>query len=63
MTDYEASLPLGKTTEYISRYDPTLLCPFPRQVKRDVIGITESLPFQGYDIWNAYELSWLNQKR
>lgn len=62
MTDYEASLPLGKTTEYISRYDPTLLCPFPRQVKRDVIGITESLPFQGYDIWNAYELSWLNKK-
>ncbi|HEY5673678.1 MAG TPA: NADPH-dependent 7-cyano-7-deazaguanine reductase QueF [Malonomonas sp.] len=62
MTDYEASLPLGKTTEYIADYDPTLLCPFPRQVKRDVIGITDALPFQGYDIWNAYELSWLNRK-
>ena len=62
MTDFEASLPLGKATEYISDYDPTLLCPFPRQVKRDQIGITGELPFQGYDIWNAYELSWLNPK-
>jgi 7-cyano-7-deazaguanine reductase len=62
MTDFEASLPLGKTTEYISEYDPQLLCPFPRQVKRDVIGVTGELPFGGYDIWNAFELSWLNQK-
>ncbi|WP_369681967.1 NADPH-dependent 7-cyano-7-deazaguanine reductase QueF [Malonomonas rubra] len=62
MTDYEASLPLGKTTEYVSEYDPGLLCPFPRQVKRDVIGVTGKLPFGGYDIWNAFELSWLNLK-
>ena len=62
MIDYEASLPLGKTTEYVSEYNPQLLCPFPRQVKRDVIGVTEALPFAGYDIWNAYEMSWLNQQ-
>ena len=62
MTDYHANLPLGKTTLYTSEYDPTLLCPFPRQVKRDVIGVTDALPFSGYDIWNAYELSWLNLK-
>lgn len=62
MRDYEASLPLGKSTEYVSQYDPQLLCPFPRQVKRDVIGVTGELPFGGYDIWNAFELSWLNQK-
>ena len=62
MTDYQASLPLGKTTLYTSEYDPDLLCPFPRQVKRDVIGVTDALPFSGYDIWNAYELSWLNLK-
>ncbi|SHJ74390.1 7-cyano-7-deazaguanine reductase [Malonomonas rubra DSM 5091] len=62
MIDYEAVLPLGKTTEYISEYDPKLLCPFPRQVKRDVIGVTGKLPFSGYDIWNAFELSWLNLK-
>lgn len=62
MSDYEASLPLGKSTEYVSEYDPKLLCPFPRQIKRDVIGVTDELPFGGYDIWNAFELSWLNQK-
>ncbi|MCK4623005.1 MAG: NADPH-dependent 7-cyano-7-deazaguanine reductase QueF [Desulfuromonadales bacterium] len=62
MTDYEASLLLGKTTEYVCDYDPQLLCPFPRQIKRDVIGVTGELPFQGYDIWNAFELSWLNLK-
>jgi 7-cyano-7-deazaguanine reductase len=62
MTDYEAGLPLGKSTAYVSEYDPQLLCPFPRQVKRDVIGVTEELPFHGYDIWNPFELSWLNLK-
>ncbi len=60
MSHYEHNLPLGKSTVYKAEYDPTLLCPFPRQVKRDVIGITGKLPFVGYDIWNAYELSWLN---
>jgi len=62
MSDFEITLPLGKTTVYPADYDPHLLCPFPRQVKRDVIGVTERLPFGGYDIWNAYELSWLNLK-
>ncbi len=58
----EQDLPLGKATVYPSVYDAGLLCPFPRQVKRDVIGVTGELPFDGYDIWNAYELSWLNRK-
>ncbi len=62
MSDYEANLPLGMSTVYRSDYDPALLCPFPRQVKRDAIGVTDLLPFSGYDIWNAYELSWLNSK-
>ena len=62
MSDFEALLPLGKTTSYKTEYDPGLLCPFPRQIKRDVIGITGDLPFGGYDIWNAFELSWLNSK-
>lgn len=62
MSDFETILPLGKTTSYQTEYDPQLLCPFPRQVKRDVIGITGELPFGGYDIWNAFEISWLNQK-
>ena len=62
MTDSEKNLPLGKQTVYPSHYAPDLLCPFPRQIKRDLIGLSGSLPFAGYDIWNAYELSWLNGK-
>ena len=62
MNDLEASLPLGKTTGYRSEYDAGLLCPFPRKVKRDEIGVGMELPFGGFDIWNAYELSWLNDK-
>lgn len=52
--------PLGKTTGYISRYDPGLLFPIARSDKRAELGITGSLPFFGMDVWNAYEVSWLN---
>lgn len=62
MTDYTDNLPLGKTTVYASEYDPGLLCPFPRKLKRDELGLPELLPFHGVDIWNAYELSWLTPK-
>jgi 7-cyano-7-deazaguanine reductase len=54
--------PLGKHTVYADRYDPSLLFPIPRQAKREEIGISEPLPFQGVDIWNAYELSWLDMR-
>lgn len=55
--------PLGKATEYQNRYAPELLFPIPRQLKRSEIGIVDSaLPFVGEDLWNAYELSWLNAK-
>ncbi len=54
---------LGKKAEYISTYTPELLYPIPRKLKRDEIGISEdSLPFSGVDIWNHYEVSWLNAK-
>jgi len=52
--------PLGKNAIYADRYDPSLLFPIPRQGKRDEIGVSEPLPFHGVDIWNAYELSWLD---
>jgi 7-cyano-7-deazaguanine reductase len=54
--------PLGKSTVYADRYDPSLLFPIPRQGKRDEIGVAEPLPFHGVDIWNAYELSWLDMQ-
>ena len=52
--------PLGKTVTYIDRYDKHLLFPVARKPKRDEIGISEPLPFKGVDIWNSYEVSWLN---
>jgi 7-cyano-7-deazaguanine reductase len=52
--------PLGKSTVYADRYDPSLLFPIPREIKRAEIGVSEPLPFHGVDIWNAYELSWLD---
>jgi len=55
----EAS-PLGKPTAYETHYSPALLFPIARQQKREEIGIAGTLPFFGIDIWNAYELSWLN---
>jgi 7-cyano-7-deazaguanine reductase len=55
----EAS-PLGKPSSYQTQYDPTLLFPIARQTKRDELGISGTPPFYGVDIWNAYEVSWLN---
>ena len=56
--------PLGKPSAYKTEYDASLLFPIPRQPKRTEIGLPEGkpVPFFGVDIWNAYELSWLNLK-
>ena len=54
--------PLGKDTVYAGRYDASLLFPIPRTQKRREIGVAEPLPFHGVDIWNAYELSWLDPR-
>ena len=62
MNDFTDQLPLGKATVYKSEYDPDLLCPVPRKLKREEIGLTGALPFHGVDIWNAYEMSWLTRK-
>ena len=54
---------LGQKSAYISEYTPELLFPIARKIKRDEIGIDENnLPFYGIDIWNHYEVSWLNPK-
>lgn len=54
--------PLGKKTVYISQYQRELLFPIARKTNRAKLGLTGHLPFKGVDIWNAYELSWLNNK-
>ncbi|MFP3924930.1 NADPH-dependent 7-cyano-7-deazaguanine reductase QueF [Pseudomonas sp. W5-36] len=52
--------PLGKSSEYIATYTPSLLFPIPRAAKWAELGLTaETLPYQGVDFWNCYELSWL----
>lgn len=57
-----ADLPLGKTTAYQDQYDPGQLHAVPRSLNRDSLDLGDSLPFVGEDIWNGYELSWLNAK-
>ena len=59
-----STIPLGKASEYPDQYDPSLLFPIPRTENRLKLGIkaNQALPFVGVDIWNAFELSWLNKK-
>ncbi len=54
--------PLGKEVSHSPRYNPGHLYPVARLEGRREIGIKGPLPFQGSDIWNAYEISWLNRK-
>ncbi|WP_423185699.1 NADPH-dependent 7-cyano-7-deazaguanine reductase QueF [Alishewanella sp. d11] len=61
--DVLADLSLGKITDYIDHYTPSLLQQVPRSLGRQSLGLTtESQPFVGQDIWHGYELSWLNAK-
>lgn len=56
-------LSLGKITEYKCHYDPSLLQGVPRSLNRDELELSaNALPFYGTDLWNIYELSWLNRK-
>ena len=59
-----AILPLGQNSSYPDQYDPSLLFPIPRSENRLKLNIqpNQALPFIGVDLWNAFELSWLNQK-
>lgn len=54
------SVHLGKSSQYKSEYDASLLVREPRQSNRTHLGISDdNLPFVGYDAWNAYEVSGL----
>jgi 7-cyano-7-deazaguanine reductase len=59
-----STIPLGKASEYPDQYDPSLLFPISRSENRLKLDIkpNQALPFVGIDIWNAFELSWLNKK-
>ncbi|MFO7831207.1 MAG: NADPH-dependent 7-cyano-7-deazaguanine reductase QueF [Desulfuromonadaceae bacterium] len=61
MSDY-TTIPLGKQAKYPDSYDPGQLYPVPRASKRSELGLNAELPFIGEDLWNGYEISWLNLK-
>jgi len=65
MTSFDTQLQhsiLGKATQYLTQYTPDLLFPILREPKRSELKRANSRAFFGYDLWNAYELSWLNKK-
>ncbi len=54
---------LGRSSEYDIQYNPDRLFAIPRDTKRKEIGVNPNqLPFYGFDCWNHYEVSWLNEK-
>ena len=54
--------PLGQASSYASQYDAALLFPLARAPRREKLGLHQTLPFLGADLWTAYELSWLNAR-
>lgn len=53
---------LGKKSIYSTVYDPSLLLGIERLQTRKELGLDDAMPMYGADIWNAFELSWLNSK-
>lgn len=60
MTNTPETSTLGQSVAFPSSYDAGLLFPIPRTEARAKLGLDEALPFVGVDLWNAYELSWLD---
>ena len=54
--------PLGEESTFPSSYAPGLLQPISRAENRHILEISDAWPFHGEDIWNAYELTWLDGK-
>jgi 7-cyano-7-deazaguanine reductase len=54
--------PLGKNQAYDQPYSAELLFVIPRSENRLQWSDNNTLPFSGYDLWRAYEFSWLNEQ-
>jgi len=51
---------LGKQVDYPQQYAPEMLIAVPRHYNREQYNLNaDELPFIGYDVWHAYELSFL----
>lgn len=62
-TDKIAARVLGKKTEDIGEYNPSILVAVPREENRRQYSIaSENLPFDGWDVWHCYEFSALTGK-
>jgi 7-cyano-7-deazaguanine reductase len=55
-----ARSPLGHPGGHPDRYSASLLFAVPRAPQRAALGIADTLPFTGADVWTAYELTWLD---
>ncbi|MFT7300621.1 MAG: 7-cyano-7-deazaguanine reductase [Porticoccus sp.] len=58
----DSNLLLGIETAYPTSYCPDVLCSIPREQGRAILGIDGVPSFSGFDLWTAYELSWLDTK-
>ena len=54
-----SNIPLGRPTDYPAEYSPQVLFAAPRIDARRALGLSDDLLFQGADVWNAWELTWL----
>ena len=52
--------PLGQATGYPDEYSPDLLYAIARIEARQALGLDGDLPFHGTDIWNVWDLTWLD---
>ena len=55
---------LGKKSDYIDRYDASLLQPISRDIgRKSISAFGSAIPFfDGFDLWTGFEISWLNTK-
>jgi len=58
----DKDIPLGKPVSHFGQYHPEHLFPVPRIEARKELGIGAKAPFTGVDLWNAYEISWLDSR-
>lgn len=52
--------PLGKDVDFPQKYSPDVLCSVLRSDARESLDLGSRLPFHGEDLWNAWELTWLD---
>jgi hypothetical protein len=62
MQDDFSDTELGKPSPAVSQYTPSLLFPIERSRVRASLPMPPGdLPFEGLDLWTAWELSWLDR--